>query len=148
MRKRQGILGALLVISLLWCAIPVFAGWSWCGSDPIFEITLQDGQVVTVEADIELLFGGSGAPDYGNVDVKLVVPESSSVNVIYEPDKEFAVKVNGGNHGQGDVKLQVKVAGEWRDDYLLQSVDVTVDGAPVAPRKAGDSLWMFDFELP
>ena len=145
MKKLWMGLSIILALSLVWCAIPAFGGWSWA-ADPEFLIKGEDSDEVTLNVDIQVDF--SGDPDQFDpqkVRVVLEVPDDTDVEVL--DDGGFKVKVKD-DYDEGEAKLEVVVKEQWRDEYSLRKVTVERDGSKIKAEKKEPYKWVFKFELP
>jgi len=145
MRKLGIGLGIILVLSLLWCAIPVLGGWSWACDSPTFLIKDREGKGVEVTVGMQVDTSQDPAQfDPSQVKIVLQVPRWAYVEVL----KDDGVTVNITNgHDDGEVKLEVGVKGSSRHECSLAWVTVKCDGRRIEPSKAKPQKWLFEFEL-
>ena len=152
MKKLWSVLSVIIVLSLVWCVIPVFGGWSWCGDDPIFQI---NGTTVNVWVAVD---SGTEIPaDPSQVKVVLRVSIGTDV-VVVDPGGFNVSVVEIGKLADGEVEVHVvipesAVPGGFNGMEVIVELDPDGYDGPDLPieltRKDTDKhqLWVA-FEMP
>jgi hypothetical protein len=146
MRKLWTALAIVLVLSLVWCTIPAFGGWSWA-SDPVFLVEGQDGEEMVVNVSVGVGFTGTTKRFYAQrIQVTLSVPDGTDARVFYDGD--FKARVKSGSVTEGRAEVKVVVGRQWQEEYHLDNVTVTCDGKRTKPQHGDHNQWIFQFDLP
>lgn len=128
------VLSITLVLSLVWCALPAFGGWSW---DPIFKI---NGQTVKVGVELRLK---EPLEDPQDVHVVLRVPRGTDARVVRDGGFDVRIVKRGRDNAAVGVFVDRDV-----DGFQGMTVTVTCKGDTLAETDTSRRRLRLEFELP